>query len=911
MENYQYLNQITELSNNQNKLNPQYNKNIQIQNFFRGDSNTSKPKNKLYNINSKKELHFSSRPKENEVNIKGPKILTINFPPEFIISSNNSRKNSSHEKNLYLKNFGDNYEINNLEKNSNTKFANTVNNELEKFNGNNNNNNNKKHHQKLILINLNKREKKNKLAKKNNAFYSRTKEGESAPTGLISGANIEYVFSETELNTRRKKSSDNGKDFEKENGKKFSKYIVNHIKTEGSDYENHKHIASGTTAQTNYISDSNTNLDKNLGLQNFNPKKNIIKSNNIENESNTYVSNTSNFSDNSRGKIYNSYKNAPKNIFIVTNSNNKLVFNPSNINQRMKKINSESEYNSLYLPNKNGGKKYNDNIKHYNNINNINELYNNNGTYNELKSESLSKLSSSHEPNSNSHSKEKQHIKTLTEFDNIPNYYESLINELEHQRNKCQKLNVNSVVEYDKNILENFYIKKKIENINIGIAYKIYNGYKFYFNLPNEQIYILKEVSYSCGKGLIPQIELWNKKYLNDSIYLKIYDHEINFNQRQIIWIMQYPTGGETINDIINSVGFYDQNYLFDLVTKVYKSIIKLKEDKECEKHRNVPFCICDIFININEHIKIIPPLIRKIPINSNLDKKHNNNYKQLKHISQCKCKDNLKQILYYFDEDSYSFFCLGFAIIQTITQNLIFDMSSYKYILNLLKKSKKEVLKEHCCFVHLLLNLEKQHFNNSKYLLFSHFLNLYPKSLLSLLHECTKFESNIPSSSNEFLNLYDTNKNLNLSIKEVLDITTIPENKYTKFDTFLSDFEMLFKDIKINPEIYLHKLNSNKVIYVLSRTFGVDKEFFKNKIKEKIGMLKDNKNKIKLINWENEYLNEENGNNNNFKNDNISSLFIGFNKNRNEMNENMFNKQNNSRLKHNYMHSSENFEYK
>ena len=291
MENYQYLNQRTELSNNQNKLNPQYNKNIQIQNFFRGDSNTIKPKNKIYNINSKKELHFSSRPKENEVNNKGPKILTVNFPPEFIISNNNSRKNSSHEKNLYLKNIGDNFDINNFEKNNHTKFANTVNNELEKINGNDyKNNNNKKHHQKLILINLNKREKKNKFVKKNNAFYSRTKEGDSAPTGLISGANLEYVFSETELNKRRKKSSDNGKDLEKENGKKFSKYILNHIKTEVSDYEIHKHIPSGTTVQTNYISDTNTNLDKNIDLHNFNRKKNIINSN-IENESNTYINN--------------------------------------------------------------------------------------------------------------------------------------------------------------------------------------------------------------------------------------------------------------------------------------------------------------------------------------------------------------------------------------------------------------------------------------------------------------------------------------------------------------------------------------------------------------------------------------------------------------------------------------------
>ena len=71
--------------------------------------------------------------------------------------------------------------------------------------------------------------------------------------------------------------------------------------------------------------------------------------------------------------------------------------------------------------------------------------------------------------------------------------------------------------------------------------------------------------------------------------------------------------------------------------------------------------------------------------------------------------------------------------------------------------------------------------------------------------------------------------------MKEVLDITTIPQNNYIKFDTFLSDFEILFKDVKIDPEIFLNKLNSNKVIHILSRNFGIDKEFLKNKIKEKI----------------------------------------------------------------------------
>ena len=132
MENYQHLNQKTESCKNKIRLHSPFNKNIQIQNFFRGDSNLTKQKNKIYNINSKKEIHFTSRPKEIEYNIKGPKILTINFPPEFMVSSNNSRKNSSHEKNIYLqKNISNNLELNDLEKGGNKKFAKTAKNDFE------------------------------------------------------------------------------------------------------------------------------------------------------------------------------------------------------------------------------------------------------------------------------------------------------------------------------------------------------------------------------------------------------------------------------------------------------------------------------------------------------------------------------------------------------------------------------------------------------------------------------------------------------------------------------------------------------------------------------------------------------------------------------------------------------------
>ena len=896
MESYQYLNNKTELTTNPNKFFLPFNKNLQIQNFFRGDSNIYKQKNKIYNLNNKKEIHFTSRQKENEIGIKGPKIITINFPPEFMISANSSRKNSSHEKNIYQQqNIINNIEINDIG-NTDKNYASTMNKEFQKFNQKKDKNdiiNYKKIGQKFIGILPSKekstfmkinRKEHNYNMKKNNKFD----EGEYTKAALLSDSNIGYIHSEAELNSGRNISSKE-KDLEKEDDKNI-KLGTNNLRTEGSDYEMHKYTPSGTTAQTNYKSNSYINIEKPLNNYLNNHQQNKT-SYNLDYENHLYYSNTPNNSDNSREKRLNNYSLGNKNAFIKGNINNKLVFNPSNItNRRMKENGSESELSALYLASINGAKGVNNHLKYYKHIN---ELYNNNNSYNQNKSENHSIFSSSQDKNSNSQSREKSHIKTQTDFDNRPNYYESLLNNLEKRRLKGQKniLNVKSAEEYNKDILKNLNIIKKIENINIGIAYKIQNGYKFYFNIPNEQLYILKEVNYTYGKGLIQQIENWNKKYQNDNVYLKIYDHEINFNQRQIIWIMQYPTGGESINDIINSVGFYDQNYLFDLVTKIYKAIIKLKFDKEGDKYRNIPFCLCDVFINVNEHIKIIPPLIRKIPIDANIDKKSKYNYK----VSPCKCKTELLKILSYINEDSYSFFCLGFFIIQIITQNLIFEMSSFIYTLKLMKKSKNIIMEENCCFIHLLLNIETKYFNNSKYLLFSNFLNLYPKSLLSLLHECTSFSSNnTPSTSNEFLNLYDTNKNLNLSIKEILEITTLSKNNYIKLNTFLSDFELLFKDIKINKETFIHKLNSNKIIHVLSRALGIDKENLMNKIKEKID--------INVIDKDDKDDKDENEKRAYFNNENFSCLFIGINKKKNEINsENIFNKQNHSHLSHDY----------
>ena len=950
MENYHYSNQKTEIPLNQDKLLLQFNKNFQYQNLFRGDSNINKQKGRIFYLNNKKEIHFTTRAKENEIPKNGPKIFTMNFPPGFMKTdnNNNSRKTASHEKNIYLQqNMANNMELYEIGSDNEKIFSNTVKKGFQDYNENDNRENlynekkqNKKNldilgqKQKSISIKLNNNENFNNFQnlQKKYIFYNGSG---SSVTGFNSTGNTGYIRSETELNSGRGGTSST----EKEKEQNYD-IILSHIRTEGSDLEIPKKNSNGENNNNIFKSNSNMPFTININSQQNNKvNSNLIYSQNFEYElNNNYSSNNSN----------NSKEKFPKNNVLIQknsnvnqgkgslNSNKLLVFNPSSItNQRMIKKNSDSELcpssiKQLYLGNQKYKdlKPFNENLNYYNVNDNFQKSNNNYYHYNN-KSEIDSKLSLS----PNSQSKEKNNTKTQTNFEkkSRPNYYENLINELGKRDPPGSKLNINSAAEYNINILENFSKIKKID-INCGIIYKINNGYKYFFNILHGQIYLLKECNLNYSKDILPMIKSWNKTYENDSIYLKIYENEIDSNKRQII-IIQYPIGGESLNDIINSVGFYDHNYLFDIVTKIYKSIIKIKKDKNSELFQNIPFCLCDIFINVNDHIKIIPPMLRHI--NPNNDKNYNS---QSCYYKQCKCKYHLYllQILFNINKDSISFFCLGLLIIQIITQNLIFELNSFKSILKKnikaniniinsnnnissyksINKNNNYTEKKSCCLTHLLLEIEKQKLDGKEYLLFSHFLNLYPKSLLTFLHECTSFRNNIPSSSNEFLNLYDTSKNLNLSIKEILEITTLPKNDYKKLDSFLSEFEILYKDISINTNDYIRKLNSNKVIQVLSRAFCLDKEKFMNllfeKIRDKDNNLKKVKdNNIKKYKDKNKFKEKNFFEDNNTSNMDYFSSFIRNNKNNNNNNNsnNIINKQNYLHQLQNYR-SSENYEY-
>ena len=920
MDIYQYQKQKPENPSNQEKY-YQFNNNknnFQFQNFFRADSNMNKQKQREYN--NKKEIHFTSGVKENELQTSGPKILTEYFPPVFTMKNNNenvvSRKTGSHEKNIYVQqNIINNLDLNNSGLEEHDYFSNTSK-TREDFNNINQfyNDKQKQISQKTSFNyksnnNINNNNNENNL----NIFVGSGEYNSRINTG--------HCGSETDLNSGRGASSQ-----EKENyGKQ------NHFKTDGSDYDNSKTTPKAVTASTNFKS-NNT-------IKNFNNNYyyySSLKSNKIP-----------------KSKDINKLKN------VSSNKNIKHIANiPSNSSHEMKRKGSDSDYcpasvNQLYMGLQNYNNLNEPKIIHSpssgNNIINENEILKNNYLY--AQKDYHSNYTSS-QGNSNPQSYDKKPTKTHTNFvsniskqeknllnpfvpmnrnseknqqkinliNNNNNYrgfnnYENIMYEM-HKPSSRSKISLYSNIYSnnnngaEKNIFEMMaQNKKKPNNLNLGIYYKLNNGYKYYFHLPNEEIYILKEIIFGKAKGTMQLVEIWNKKYEKNPLYLKIYGHEVNWPEGYLTYIMEYPTGGENLTDLISSVGFYDQNLLFFITTKIFECITKLKDNKE---YFNIPFCLCDIYINISEHIKLIPPPVRNISFNFN--KKNDN--KQNDDIHEyCKCKQNLIKLkeIFNFDQNNTSYFCLGFVILQIITQNMLFDLKSFKFLLSTNKKNKQinnnnnirrsnaysnNNLTERngCCLVHLLLNIEEdEKLNRGDFLLLTHFLDLYPRCLISFLHECTSFNGVTPSSSNEFLNLYDTSKNLNITIKEILEIMVLPPNNFITLDEFLKKFENLYKNIHLNSNEFNHVLCSKKITNILSRTFNIGNEKFRNCIKQKTendNMLKNNiNNNVEEINNKNyDYKNDnycpENDRGNNMQigkdncepKENFYSVLIGYN---------------------------------
>ena len=372
--------------------------------------------------------------------------------------------------------------------------------------------------------------------------------------------------------------------------------------------------------------------------------------------------------------------------------------------------------------------------------------------------------------------------------------------------------------------------KKDIENINEGITYKMKNGFKYYFNLRNINIYFLKEVQYNLAKGVATSIKSWNEIYSENINYLNIISRKLNTPENHYTFIIEYPLGGESLYDIVNSIGLCEPKLIYYIIFEIYKKILKLKEENNeaIKEYKNIPFCLCNLFLTINEELKIMPPIIRKIPVNAtktnndDKNKKENNSY-----YNECECKKNFDILIQQINlpKKNISFFCLGLSILQIITNNFLFNLKSF----NILIKQKNNF---NCCLIHSLKNIEEKICDTEKDLLILNFLSRYDNKLFHFIHQITRFKEIEKNPNSDFIDCYYMmEKRIDLSMKELYKIIHLNTNNYISLDNFLKSFKLLFNDMKVDKNNFRALLNKNKVLNVIKRSFNIDKNILKNKI--------------------------------------------------------------------------------
>jgi hypothetical protein len=389
-------------------------------------------------------------------------------------------------------------------------------------------------------------------------------------------------------------------------------------------------------------------------------------------------------------------------------------------------------------------------------------------------------------------------------------------NSEDNNKNNLESINNINNDEKDilKKIIKELIMKRKIpNNLNEGIFYKSSNGYKYYFDLKNIDCYLLREVT----DDNIYLIEDWKEKYRKCNNYLKIIGYTKYDSQQNYTIVLEHPTGGENFYDIVNLIGFYDVKLLLNISQNIYDCLSNIKIDIN---NMNIIFCICDIFLNINYHIKIIPPFLRKIQISSSAND------------DLCQCKKTIIRIIkiFNYDKNNISLVCFGISLIQLITQNLLFKMNSFNYIIN--NKNNNMIIKyKKCCLFHTIINIESNLFKNKKELLLSHFINLYPECVSDFIHICTQFSYNNNYNllyEHEFLNMYDASNNIEIYIKELFNLIIYDSNykhhNVISFEKFLEQFKCLYNKLGINPYVFDKVLRNKKIINNLSRIYNLNK---------------------------------------------------------------------------------------
>ena len=880
------------------------NKMPKVSNFFRGEivTNNNQPKRLSYD---KKEIFYTSRIKESELE---PKLLLEKLPPAFNLKN---QRNSNDSKTT-----------------TNTKYSSNEhkNNGYKKLTLNNSNETSP---EEMVKINFNNPKSKGDEHKKINNYF------------IEEEINIQKQLQIKKNNKPNNKGLSPFKviknnnllgnnDFGDKNIYKYNNTNTNnnsHLKTNFSEYENiisrnnlivlelnHKYNSN----IKNYVNNSTfnkTNEDK-YKYSDKKYKLNTININNINTKKNNYL--LANESLNTSGSIKKNYRKSSepetyhqelKELKNIEGGIKKNVRSGSYMNMVNYQILQTDSYYSPVSTNTNVHTITNMTNNNFsmggNTIKETDEFkLSENIAFNHIfpqkkNSEKMKKLKSSKYINNNIRS-----IKNITKIQKIPIITGGVLGNINFNI-KYNKNGHNYIHEQENNNKDIFNTikssKKDIENINEGITFKFFNGYKYYFNLRNANIYFLKEVQYNFAKGVSTSINAWNKCFHDNPNYLNIISRKLNTPENHYTFVVEYPRGGESISDIIDSIGLHEEKLIFKIISEIYKNIKILKMENENEiinQYKNIPFCLCDIFLTINENIKIMPPVIRKIPINSTRNNNGNNRNKK-ENNNICQCKKNLEKLKSIFNFSNNSLFALGLSILQIITQNILFKMNSYNILIN--KRSNINGTREekHCCLLHSLLKIEEKDNNKNKIL--SNFLSLYNPNLSSFIHQCTQFNNDYNNINNldkypksDFIDCYhDINNNINLSIKELFKIMTyIKNNDYLSPNNFFKTFDLLFNDMKINSNNFKKLLHENKVINVLIRSFDIDKHEFKNKFRK---IISNNENNIEYDEYD-ENKNFVNSGNCFYKSSLRKKLENNRNKNFNEINleNNNLNEENN-----------------
>ena len=831
------------------------NKMPKVPNFFRGDivtNNNKQPKRSSYD---KKEIFYTSRIKENELE---PKLLLEKLPPAFNLKNQRNSNDSKATANTKYSS--------NEQKNSGHKKL-TL------------NNSNETSPEDMVRINLSKSRKKEEYKKINNFFIEEEMNIQKQLQIKKNNSKINNKrVTSFKLVTKNKPSTNDyyDKNIFVYNNTNNTNNNNSHLKTDFSEYDNIK-------PRNNNLHEIETNSKYN------NIRDYLTNSTFKKNSEQKYKLNTININNLNNNYIYNNESlntsDLPKKKYRKTSDPETYhteLKDLKNIDNEKKNIRSGSYMNMINCQNILQTDSYYSPISTNTNINTITNFTNNNFSMagNTIKeqddfklsgnsylknifprkknSEKMQKLKSSKYFNENI-----RNIKNITKIKKIPIIAGGVFGNI----NLNLKLNNNGHMHHHEHVdseHENIKsTKKEIENINEGISFKYNNGYKYYFNLRSANIYFLKEVQYNLVKGISTAINTWNKIFHKNINYLKIISRKVNTPENHYTFVIEYPKGGESIYDIINFIGLHEQKYIYIIISEIYKNILILKKENNndiIKQYQNVPFCLCNIFLTINGEIKIMSPIIRKIPINSTKNNGNNNKSKK-ENNNTCQCRKNFEKLKSIFNIYNNSLFCLGFSILQLITQNLLFKLKSF----NLLIKQKNDQIKnthKNCCLLHSLLSIEKsQEYNiDNKDLKLSNFLFLFDFNLLNFIHECTKYNSNINDISEypngDFLENYENiNSDINISIKELFKIISYTKpNDYISQTNFFKTFEILYKDMKINSIYFKNLLHENKVINVLIRSFNIDKSEFKSKFR-------------KIINTENNLEYDEYDENKNFVN--------------------------------------------